>query len=434
MRMEFRKGQKIKVEGPASLLIKDGVLWVFGKEIRSRERITIPIDKTILLEVLEDTIAEVSLGENATIDKIEDPIIPYEWRSTIENIYYDIKPLKILILGGTNTGKSLFTIHLANFYSAENEKVGVIDEDLGQSEIGPPTVIGSTLITKPITSFSQSRLYDGYFIGTIDPENVTENILVGVKILLEKILKEDPSVVIINTDGWIFGEKARRFKINMINLLRPEVVVAIQRFNEIEHIIRPFERQKWVQIIRLLAPTILKPRSPELRKLIRESMYIRYLKDLKIIKVNIHKIPLMFSSYASSFPLPLKFMEKIRSSLREDSFKKIEYIGMNSEELIVVINDMSIKDILNDILRSMFTDRKIKIIKKGEEHGIIVGIYDYSNKFLGIGYIDEIYYKRGIIKIRAGIRSSDTVGLICLGQLKLDEKYNERKRIKMWDL
>jgi len=434
MKMEFKKGQKIKVDGPASILVKEGIVWSLGRKISERERITIPIAKTVLLEIISDTVAEVSLGENAKIEKIEDPVIPYEWRTAIESIYNDFKPSKILILGGANTGKSLFTIHLANYYTSHKEKIGIIDEDLGQSEIGPPTVISSTLLTKPIINFFQTKLYDGYFIGTVDPRDVTENILVGVKILSEKLAKEDLKAVIINTDGWIQGEKARCFKINMINLLKPDIIVAIQRYNELEHIIKAFERQRWIQIIRLIAPNILKPRSPELRKLVRESMYTKYLNNLKILKIDVNKIPLMFSSYGSSFPLSSKMIEKVRRNIGEEIFSKIEYIGMNSDEIVIVVNDINIIEVLRKNFSETFRDKRVRIIRKGDEKGLIVGIYDYYNAFLGIGYIDEIYYKRGIIKIKANIPSIDDVGLIYLGQVKLDERCNEIKRIKMWDL
>src|SRR3989442_7161458 len=47
-----------------------------------------------------------------------------------------------LILGTSDTGKTSLTARLAGALAARGERVAVVDADVGQSEIGPPTTVG----------------------------------------------------------------------------------------------------------------------------------------------------------------------------------------------------------------------------------------------------------------------------------------------------
>ena len=56
-----------------------------------------------------------------------------------------------LILGAADTGKTTLAAALAT-YAAKSGPVGIIDADIGQSRIGPPTTVGWALIEGSKTS------------------------------------------------------------------------------------------------------------------------------------------------------------------------------------------------------------------------------------------------------------------------------------------
>jgi len=64
--------------------------------------------------------------------------------------------------------------------------------------------------------------------------------------------------------------------------------------------------------------------------------------------------------------------------------------------------------------------KKVKIIKRGEEEGLLVALQDAQGKFLGIGILSSLDYKREVIKVYTPV--DENVSTICVGQMKLDKQ------------
>jgi polynucleotide 5'-hydroxyl-kinase GRC3/NOL9 len=77
----------------------------------------------------------------------EEYFMPGDWIE-IANIILKSRGV-VLVLGATDTGKSICTLLFANFWVKHGRKVGIVDVDMGQSDLGPPTTIGMALINKP---------------------------------------------------------------------------------------------------------------------------------------------------------------------------------------------------------------------------------------------------------------------------------------------
>ena len=429
MRLEVKAGKKLRVEGPASLLVRDGEVEALGKILRARERLTIPKSKAAFVIALKDSIVELSLGEEGKVEELEDVAIPYEWREAVEKISSMSTPLTLLVLGGVDVGKTVFTLYLANSLTSQGKKVIIIDEDLGQSEISAPTTIGMAYLTRPVVSFTQVRRIGAYFVGSTSPAGLIHRVLVGVRSLLDKAREYNAHYIVINTDGWIYGRDARELKMSMIMLTKPQLVVAIQKSNEVEPIIRPFETQRWLQIIRLVAPQIVRTRTLEERRLLRESMYHKYFEGGRVIKLPLNKVSFMYSELSSTFPSKLQEINDLREEMNITPL----YVGMCADLLVLVVprEEKRIREI-KEYLRKKGINKTIRILKRGEERGLIVGLYDSYGEFLGIGIIQEIDYKRNYIKILSNVEGN--VAMIKLGKIKLDDKFSERAKVDDWPL
>ncbi|RLE68608.1 MAG: hypothetical protein DRJ43_05280, partial [Thermoprotei archaeon] len=114
---------------PLKVISKRGKIECWGSEIDSleiREK-GIPI----LIRALEISDLEIWAPSKPT----EIPgIIPKEW----EDLVSRIKPGDvIMLLGGVDVGKSGLFAFLANKLVSAGMRVGLIDADVGQSDIGP---------------------------------------------------------------------------------------------------------------------------------------------------------------------------------------------------------------------------------------------------------------------------------------------------------
>jgi len=429
VRLEVKAGKKLRVEGPASILVRDGEIEALGKILRARERLTIPKSKVVFVTALEDSTVELSLGEEGKFEELEEMALPYEWREAIEKIASMSPPVRLLILGGVDVGKTVFTLYLANHLTSQGKRVLIIDEDLGQSEISAPTTIGMAYVTRPIVSFAQVRRVEAFFVGSTSPAGLMHRVLIGVKVLLDRAAEYKVDCVVINTDGWILGREARELKMGMIMLAKPNVVVAIQKSNEVEPIIRPFEGQRWLQIIRLVAPQAIRARTLEERRVQRESMYLKYFEGGRVIKLPLSKAHFMYSELSSTFPYTPPEVSKV---LAELGVKPL-YVGAGADLLVLVVprDERRVREI-REKLKEGGVDKVVRVIREGDERGLIVGLYDGAGSFLGLGLVQEIDYRRGFIRILS--KAEGDVALIKLGRIKLDEKFSERAKTEPWPL
>jgi polynucleotide 5'-kinase involved in rRNA processing len=69
------------------------------------------------------------------------------------------------------------------------------------------------------------------------------------------------------------------------------------------------------------------------------------------------------------------------------------------------------------------TKKKLVIIRKGEEEGLLTAMYNADRRFLGIGVLQEIDYLRRTMKILTPV--SEEISTIVMGKVKLDKNLKE---------
>jgi len=167
--------------------------------------------------------------------------IPEDRREVIKVIEELRRPVKVMILGGVDSGKTTLAVFLTNELLKSGFKVGVIDSDVGQKGILPPGLISLGFPEKVFNSLEEIKAGKHYFVGTITPNQFFGEMITGVKLLVNEAL-DTADVVIIDTTGLIHGPgvELKRMKIEVI---QPEIIIALQKNNELEDIIQPFEKK-----------------------------------------------------------------------------------------------------------------------------------------------------------------------------------------------
>ncbi|GAG92897.1 unnamed protein product [marine sediment metagenome] len=104
-----------------------------------------------------------------------------------------------MVLGATDTGKSICTLLFAKFWVKHGRKVGIVDVDMGQSDLGPPTTIGMVLINKPIKNLAEVSADTLYFVGSTSPLNYFLPTICGTKKLVDEGKKKGAEIIIVDT-------------------------------------------------------------------------------------------------------------------------------------------------------------------------------------------------------------------------------------------
>lgn len=243
MNRTVKKGTTLLVDGPASVTVTSGKVEAFGSIISGSTRIVVREGKRLPFAVEETATFEIGLGDTASAEEVGGNTIPASWGKSCEEFQsLPARPATALVLGAVDSGKTSFCTYLTNKVLSEKRKVAVLDGDVGQSDIGPPSTVAYAFVTRPITDLFSLRARNALFIGETSPSKASDKIIEALASLKEEVLGSNPESVIINTDGWIEGECAVKYKIQLIEKLNPDIVFCIQQKDELTPLISSVEK------------------------------------------------------------------------------------------------------------------------------------------------------------------------------------------------
>lgn len=419
MNRVVESGKTLLVDGPASVAVVSGKVEVFGNVISGTTKIVIREGKRLPFAVEEKATFNISLGENASVEEVEGSTIPSSWSEAFkETLELQAKPATIMVIGNVDSGKTSFCTYLINRLLREKRKIAFLDGDLGQSDVGPPCTLAYTFVTKPITDLFNLYAENAFFVGVTSPSTAIKKVIEGLNVLKREILGSNPDFIVIDTDGWVEGEEAIVYKVQLAKELNPNVIFCIQQKDELASLLNSFEDFKKVIVD---SPQAIKQRSREKRKSLRELGYIKYLRNAKV-----QAFPLSWLKIEEDELLGLgKGQEKTSRAGRIYAIlgmKPLHFAELKDKICIVIGKRRWISgDNLKKLEES--TKKEVKLIRKGEEEGLLLALYNADRKFLGVGVLNEIDYARKTIKILTPV--SKEISIIALGKVKLDKNFKE---------
>jgi polynucleotide 5'-hydroxyl-kinase GRC3/NOL9 len=217
-----------------------------------------------------------------------------------------------LFLGATDSGKSTLVKYLTGRLTAEAITVSVVDSDVGQSSLGLPGTISMKVLSKE-KDVEQYTFQKMFFVGTTNPAKRIPLMIDSTKKMVDAG-REKADIIFVDTTGLILGEIGRAVKMGKIRAIEPEHVIALQRHNELEHILRLIEHSV---IHRVCVSTAAKCRDRENRMRYRQKKFLDYFDEKSISEFVLHERDARFFDNGKSF------------GLKSGNFKPGTIIGLN---------------------------------------------------------------------------------------------------------
>ena len=237
-----------------------------------------------------------------------------------------------MIIGATDSGKSTLAKYLMERLVSQNITVCLIDCDVGQSSLGLPGTICMKVFStqSDLKAFSYEKMY---FIGTINPAKRISLIINTVKMISDTCRKIS-NITLIDTSGLVSGEIGERLKTGKISALNPDHIIAVQRQNELEHILSLISD---IHIHRIIVSNNIKARPLATRIQYRKKKFNDYFLESQMNDF------ILYSNDAT-------FLYDNRAlSMREGKFKKDTVIGLNHNDDTIALG------ILEDISDNSIT-------------------------------------------------------------------------------
>ncbi len=208
------------------------------------------------------------------------------WRMGIEDLAGRIiaKGLrKIIALGTSDTGKTTLLVNLADSLTDRGRKVGLIDCDLGQSTVGPPMTVGLELPWEGKYS-DRCILFPNrmVFIGEITPARAVTRVVEASLKLDSTARDEGYDHLLIDTSGMVEGPLAALLKRSKVRNLLPDLIVALERSEELGHILDALEEGFHRKVITLKPPPQIRRRERAERVRYRASLWMEYFREARL--------------------------------------------------------------------------------------------------------------------------------------------------------
>jgi polynucleotide 5'-hydroxyl-kinase GRC3/NOL9 len=199
----------------------------------------------------------------------------------------------IMVIGDADTGKTTFIEYMADFL-AKQTILGIVDLDMGQSHIGLPTTIAWGKIKGGFKSWPNIKVEDFYYTGTLSPVGNLLQVTVGAKLITDRAASFCEKVI-IDTTGLISEPIGRVLKQFKIDLLLPDIIIALEISHELRHILNCYQAQKLPKIFILSVPAQVNSKSITKRTQYRYERFKSYFMGAQTIEVSYENVGLRFT-------------------------------------------------------------------------------------------------------------------------------------------
>ena len=348
-----------------------------------------------------------------------------DWERLADNI---VKPNQnVFVLGASDTGKSTFCRYLVDCACAKSMKVALVDADIGQSQIGPPTTVGmqrydsSQEVDKLPSEFNISENDTNqkadalYFVGAIAPQRNLLPMLTGTRLMVDAALDSGAEFVVIDTTGFIHDGAASMLKQQKIDLIRPNHIVCIGRSKDLERIVGCYHQLSSLNIHYLLPHKMVRTKSSDARKRNRKEKFRQYLQDSEIQVIPIEQIRGARTPFFNGRIASEKELE-ILSGLTENEAVYAEWgqrtVSLISRRKLTHDSTKKLKDYLS--LKYVSTETISYFDNR------VVGMLDSFGITVAIGLIETIDYDNKVLHVRCQSGIAADVKVLQIGEYRLD--------------
>ncbi|MBA7649252.1 hypothetical protein ES703_57047 [subsurface metagenome] len=197
-----------------------------------------------------------------------------------------------LILGAADTGKTTLAATLAK-HAASSQPVGIIDADIGQSHIGPPTTVGWAVVDNPQIDFSQLAAGGISFVGDVTPVGHLLQLTAAITQCVQQV-SEVAKLIIVDTPGFIRGPAASALWWTVQRILKPKLILAVQRSDELSDILVGLQSAE-LQLELVKSPSQIPTKSPQDRQSYRQSQFSKYFRDSYLYNISLRDVAVQMS-------------------------------------------------------------------------------------------------------------------------------------------
>jgi len=339
----------------------------------------------------------------------------------------------VLVLGGTDHGKTTWVKAAALALAAGGLSVAVVDCDIGQSEIGPPGTVGAALAAAGAEFKSLRDLppLGGYFVGAVSPIRQILTVCTGAVAMARVAKRAKPDLVLVDTDGMVTGGAARAYKKKLAELLLPQAIVALTRGSELDPLLALFSHLDAPEVWRVPVPPEARRKTPATRTTRRAARFLAALEGARAQTFSLDEVALTNTGFGVGEPTPHHLMRFLGETLGRPVLHAAQ---MGDGGLYVVVNGDGWHTAELASIEREFGTRSITVVPAQRFARLLVGLVAASGALLDIGLIERIDFAARTLTIQTPCTRPRAVAQIWLGALRLHADGREIGEVRPGEL
>lgn len=202
--------------------------------------------------------------------------------SDVEKVYERVlaDPGLVFMLGGLDTGKTTFALELLKRAATAGIPSALVDADIEQSTVGPPTTVGLKWINDAEFDRASLRTADALgFVGSLNPREHLLPLVTATAKLVRAAREAGSRLIVVDTTGFVAGIYGQTLKYFKMDAVRPNYVIAFERGGELESLVGMAQRFTAAEVIEVNAVDQFASRSAEERVRFREEQFAAYFAE-----------------------------------------------------------------------------------------------------------------------------------------------------------
>jgi polynucleotide 5'-hydroxyl-kinase GRC3/NOL9 len=324
------------------------------------------------------------------------------WRAALEDFQ---RARSMVLIGGTDTGKTTFLAWLVTTLQSQGRRIAIVDTDVGQSSLGPPTTIGLGMAVRPFQSLQELTPVALHFVGSTTPRGHLVPMVVGTRRMVDRAQTLAVDAVIIDTCGFISAESGQLLKQAQIDIINPDVVVCFQRGRECETILAAYRSRRGLRILRFRPSRACRRRTMEERRLYREQALQRHFGEPQIVTLNWDALALVdtplwsgvaFDVSRATCHAQLRLPEILWSERRDGELRLVTELPIPPSTVIAL---------------ERASGMRTRTWLAAELHGTLLGLLGEAGEALGIGILQRIHFASHALEVLAPGGTEGIVGI-----------------------
>ena len=159
----------------------------------------------------------------------------------------------VVLVGGLDTGKTSLSRNVLTAAVEAGRPAALLDADVGQKTVGPPATVTLKMVRSAadLEPGSLAVADEMSFVGSTSAQGHLLPVVAGIARLHRRAKDEGADLVVVDTSGLVSGITGQVLKYHKVELLEPDLVIGLQRGEELLPLLGVIQRFFPTQVVPL---------------------------------------------------------------------------------------------------------------------------------------------------------------------------------------